>query len=1204
MERSEASSSESRMNQGASLKRTLFAQMDSQPKMKGPGDNRKETGRSGTVNTVPMFEARHMVPRQKNNEADGIRPQHGGLTYSSTHYVSGGTHAAMSQLSLNRQSDSYREVFGDAVDADNEHVMKEIDDGHLKLRRKLGDLPAQRALNKRHAQLKEAAIKGGVIRDKLDTVSTLGNGMKYLGPKGVASFMLAQRAWEVSINFKTTPEPGAESVNVGGFTLGTVVMKNLQLALGGSLVVSEALKKGHDWWQPEYFTGLGAKHKAMAVLAEDFRVNSKGAAKTRAGSAVAAALRQAYGEGGRDFLESAMNEVDRSAYDYMRALQRRTRPIPVDQHLAEAGVTSASVELMHARVEEARFINTFTGRMKDEQAVVEYWRPDPVFSGADALLRAKDPRVEDMLPSSRARQDDRAEADLDAPTRWNYSSISSHTLLETLEYLEGKVENLEGEAGETDWQQFKWDLSAAKKGDRDSMFRLAEKCEKGLSDLDIEEGTDAYRIAMQLYAAAAYKGDVEAQYRLGHLQADKRFTGQAGLRNDSAAVEWLTLAAENGHPQAQAELGLMHAAGRTGLDAHEAAINAHIWCEEAVNAGVRSPEVFYTLARLYHDGRVEASTEDESKALMEKWYFKAAEAGHPEAQREWGLRLLNTNTVANEAEAYRYLQMAAQQGDPEALYTVGEMDYAEGTHKEKAANYFKRAADSGFPEAQFRLGMMLRDGEVGSVGGKPDYKEAARRLDQAASQGHIKAQCEWAELVLDKSAFPEGEMPQDAAAVARYEKAAAEGSNIARMALVNLHKAGRAGIKRGPEANQKIVELLTDAAKHKNKKDPTIAYKLAKLYADDTPGLQTGIEGDALAVYWYAQAAAGGLLKAQDKLVRMCHKGRVGLPAGPEADGKAAELLMPIAKQKHPQACFELGQLHEQHRAGLRDEPALAEAVKLYRVAAEKGVASAQYRLGRLYGTTRATPEGANEQGTWDEAKRLLKQATDQDHVYAQFEYGGMLVQEAFVRNVSEKDASKKAANRADADKGRKLMESAADEGGPALQHQLALRYKSSSRRALSDAEKHEFIKSAVTWLTRAAEKGHPESLTELARLHIDGETELSQEQADLEARKCLEKAVGQGNVQSMQLLGWMHETERCGPASEEARYSKAIECYKQAADKGDGYSLFRLGDLTKKGYAGVEQGEEADRRAVEFYKQAADKGNADAMRALGKMHA
>lgn len=105
------------------------------------------------------------------------------------------------------------------------------------------------------------------------------------------------------------------------------------------------------------------------------------------------------------------------------------------------------------------------------------------------------------------------------------------------------------------------------------MFRLAEICEKDFPDLDIED-------------AAADKGDVEAQYHLGCLYADERFNGRAGLRNDSAAVEWLTLAAENGHPQAQAALGLMHAAGRTGMDAREASIRAGMWCSSAANGAM------------------------------------------------------------------------------------------------------------------------------------------------------------------------------------------------------------------------------------------------------------------------------------------------------------------------------------------------------------------------------------------------------------------------------------------------------------------------------------------------------------------------------------------------------------------------------------------------------------------------------------------
>jgi hypothetical protein len=72
----------------------------------------------------------------------------------------------------------------------------------------------------------------------------------------------------------------------------------------------------------------------------------------------------------------------------------------------------------------------------------------------------------------------------------------------------------------------------------------------GIPDSDVMP--DLLR-ARDLYAyAASYFGDAEAQYRLGRMVLE----GQGGSRDPWQAVRWLKLAADKGHFQAQALLGV------------------------------------------------------------------------------------------------------------------------------------------------------------------------------------------------------------------------------------------------------------------------------------------------------------------------------------------------------------------------------------------------------------------------------------------------------------------------------------------------------------------------------------------------------------------------------------------------------------------------------------------------------------------------
>lgn len=281
-------------------------------------------------------------------------------------------------------------------------------------------------------------------------------------------------------------------------------------------------------------------------------------------------------------------------------------------------------------------------------------------------------------------------------------------------------------------------------------------------------------IAKQLYSPAADKGDAEARYRLGRLLADERFTGRMGLRDDRVAVEWLLKAAEQGHAQARVDLrrvlDRMYADGRIGLiglNSHEAALQTLDLCDRAVNAEVRSPELLFTVARLYEKDELIDSTGEERAAFMKTCYAEAAEEGHPKAQRKLGLLLL-PDTPGNKdavAAAAKYLRMAAKQGDRKALCHLGKMYRDEHMERAKgladqntAVDDFKHAADDGLAEGKYRLAIVYLKGRANLPAGSKEIDgkiaeqalrdEAKRLLARAKEQGHVRAKLKYGGILL------------------------------------------------------------------------------------------------------------------------------------------------------------------------------------------------------------------------------------------------------------------------------------------------------------------------------------------------------------------------------------------------------------------------------------------------------------------------
>ncbi|WP_052046326.1 SEL1-like repeat protein [Candidatus Paracaedibacter symbiosus] len=302
-----------------------------------------------------------------------------------------------------------------------------------------------------------------------------------------------------------------------------------------------------------------------------------------------------------------------------------------------------------------------------------------------------------------------------------------------------------------------------------------------------------------------------------------------------------------------------------------------------------------------------------------KWYTKAAEQGHANAQCSLG-----------------------------GMYLDGRAGIPKGEEADHhAVKWYTKAAEQGHANARNNLGFMYAQGRAGIPQGEEADHHAVKWFTQAAEQGHANAQCSLGGMYLDgRAGIPQGE-EADHHAAKWFTQAAEQGNAPAQFSLGVMYQDGRAGIPKGEEADQQAFKWYTMAAEqgHANAQ-----CSLGGMYLDGRAGIPKGPEADQHAFKWYTMAAEQGHATAQFSLGGMYLEGSAGIPQGPEADQQAVKWCTKAAEQGHATAQFSLGGMYAQGRAGIpKGEEADHHAVKWYTKAAEQGHATAQGSLGVMY---------------------------------------------------------------------------------------------------------------------------------------------------------------------------------------------------------------------------------------------------------------
>ncbi len=439
-------------------------------------------------------------------------------------------------------------------------------------------------------------------------------------------------------------------------------------------------------------------------------------------------------------------------------------------------------------------------------------------------------------------------------------------------------------------------------------------------------------------------------------------------------------------------------------DSFEAALQAYAGgdkagAEKLLTAAARSghAQAQFTLGFFLAEGRL--GRQSHSEAL--KWYTLAAEAGHAEAQFALGYLYSTGQGVAvDDSAAYGWYLKSAEQGHAAAQSAVASM-LAAGrgvqANPQEAVAWYARSAQQGRAEAQLALAVATREG----VGVAQDLPAAAKWFRAAAERGLLEAQFNLGHLLLEA----EPPLRNVTEADVWLRKAAGRGHVPAQRTLgaALLETAG------GQAQDLEAVQWLQRAAE----------------------------AGDAEAQHWMGYACANRRGLSCDEITTL---------------GWYAK----AARQGHAGALFLMRMMF----VGEGDPASGEQALAMYRLGAEAGIAEAQHQLAHCYASGKFV--GQNH----EEAVRWWQRAADQQHAPAQ-----LSLAQAFAAGQGVKQ---------DAAEAVRWYLAAAEGGLHEAQFSLGYAYANALGVPQNDAE-------AVRWYRESAMQDHAEAQSNLGFMYFHG---------------------------------------------------------------------------------------------------------------------
>ena len=218
----------------------------------------------------------------------------------------------------------------------------------------------------------------------------------------------------------------------------------------------------------------------------------------------------------------------------------------------------------------------------------------------------------------------------------------------------------------------------------------------------------------------AIQKDALGQFAVARMYA----SGSGVVKDRRQEVEWYRRAAEQGHLQAQYQLGCLYF---NDLDV----TSAIKWWKISAEQGHSASQ--YELGRLYESDDI---VQDHSQSA--KWYSKAAAQGHAMSQHELATHYsLGYGVVKDDERALKWHKLAANMGHEKSQRELGD-NYYHGrlVTKDlvKSAQWYRQAAEQGDEFAQHMIGIQYFHGH----GVDQDESLAAFWLNKAADNFQLE----------------------------------------------------------------------------------------------------------------------------------------------------------------------------------------------------------------------------------------------------------------------------------------------------------------------------------------------------------------------------------------------------------------------------------------------------------------------------------
>lgn len=443
------------------------------------------------------------------------------------------------------------------------------------------------------------------------------------------------------------------------------------------------------------------------------------------------------------------------------------------------------------------------------------------------------------------------------------------------------------------------------------------------SNADVPHEAYTKRTSLKKLIKQAHKGDIDAQFQLGH----DYYWGLAtkdGLRDFKTARMWLAMAAANGHGESLAYLGRIYKYGR-GVKRDLAM--AQSYYNQSKENGFN--EAYYDLGlMLIEEGYPQ---KDIQKGL--DYILQAAEGGSPLAQMNMSKYYLFGDYLKKDFKKSLYWAEQGLKNGSKKCYGIAgyiciEHLAADNNADQKGVEYIKKGASIGDDFSQYCLAHLYN---LGICGIEKDSLKCIYWLRQSADNDNMQSQYELGNLL-----YEGGVSRNDSLEALKYiMKSADNGNDKAQNLLGCMYHNGY----QMPADQEKAYNWFNKSASQGN----MVALKNVGLYYANGWG---GIKRDIYMAYkYYGEALQLGADNVDSNISKLVQKGSKDAQ---EKYSKGVKLYNDIVNKKVDRSSMNINLMFD-----------------LLKQSAEEGNAYAQYEVGMKYRDGIGVPKDTKEAFNW-----------------------------------------------------------------------------------------------------------------------------------------------------------------------------------------------------------------------------------------------